>query len=221
MLFIYVLTVYLLIDSTHPYTDTHIYIIQNSCPPNAIHICRNICTQVSILYIIQYTIADRLHCRDEKHNGIICNQETVKVVPFEKWWRRASLECCWLLYCVRMSGNFEMLHSHTFCTPISRSQYLRRVSKKYILFSEITKSLIKCINITTLGLKCCSLCHRIAIASLPFHCSDETRKFWRRKHNLRRKKKYTDAFGMLYIPGIKKHVTPINARLRCRTSCKI
>lgn len=152
------------------------------------YLSKYICTQVSILYIIQYTIADRLHCRDEKHNGIICNQETVKVVPFEKWWRRASLECCWLLYCVRMSGNFEMLHSHTFCTPISRSQYLRRVSKKCILFSEITKSLIKCINITTLGLEYCSLCHRIAIASLPFHCSDETRKFWRRKHNLRRKK---------------------------------
>lgn len=52
--------------------------------PNAIHfICRDI-PYTSILCYYTNDIADWLHCRDEKHNGIICNQETVKVVPFQK-----------------------------------------------------------------------------------------------------------------------------------------
>lgn len=58
--------------------------IQHSWPPNAIHfICRDISYTSTLCYYTNY-IADRLHCRDEKHNGIICNQETVKVVPFLK-----------------------------------------------------------------------------------------------------------------------------------------
>lgn len=94
--------------------------MQHSCPPNALRLF------VGCIIYIYYTPHSWVGCiaaRDEKQNGIICNQETVKVVPFLKndgdvvVWNAAA--CC---YYECMSDNFETLIfslAHTFCNADS------------------------------------------------------------------------------------------------------
>lgn len=170
------------------------------------------------------TVADRLHFRDEKYNGTIRNQETVKVAPFEKWWRRATSHCysvnigvvpspygipsCCFRYVVRMSGNFERLSFQIFRTTalnfISAHLSVSQESlRKIFCVLKIAKSLIKCINIMTLGFE----------GSLGFTlCAPKSRESFRRHtHNLREKK---IKCAMFYMPNY-------NANMLCRTSCKI